>query len=159
MNLQTLYDANIKLLKSLNINFRECTHEPVLSYEAAAKVRQKFGLTGVESKNLFLKAKGGGYFMLVTIEGKRADFEKLKELLGSKVSVAGQEELKEKTGCEPYCAIPFGFGKEIGIIVDSGIFMHEKFIYSLGPPEKTIEIETKDINKILGALVNKIIRI
>jgi Ala-tRNA(Pro) deacylase len=159
MDIQELYKRNIKLLKELNIQFKECDNEPVLSYEAAAKARKQFQLTGTESMNLFLKTKKGEYCMLITVEGKRANFDKLKELLGSKVSIASQDELKEKTGCERYCAIPFGYNKEIIIIVDREIFKHNKFIYSVGPPEKTIEIETKNINKILDSLENRIIRL
>lgn len=119
MDTGELYDRNIKLLKDLDIGFKECDHEPVLSYEAAAKVRNQFGLTGVESKNLFLKTKDGRYCLIITIEGKTADFDRMKELLGSKVSVASQEELTEKT----------------------------------------IEIETKDIIKILDSVENRIISI
>src|SRR3989344_9666150 len=99
MNTQDLYENNIKLLKSLNVKFKECTSEPVLSYETAEKVRKEFGLTGTESKSLFLKAKDGKYYMFVSVEGKRADFEKIKDKLGVKISVASQEELKSQTGC------------------------------------------------------------
>ncbi|MDI6721865.1 MAG: YbaK/EbsC family protein, partial [Candidatus Aenigmarchaeota archaeon] len=66
---------------------------------------------------------------------------------------------KEKTGCEPYCAIPFGYNKEVIIVVDDDIFKHDKFIYSPGPPEKTIEIDTKDVSKILDSVENQVIHV
>ena len=78
MNTQDLYNANISLLKKLNIQFKECTSEPVLSYETAEKVRKEFGLTGAESKSLFLRGRDGRYYMFVSVEGKRADFDKIK---------------------------------------------------------------------------------
>ena len=159
MNTQDLYENNIKLLKSLNVQFKECTSEPVLSYETAEKVRKEFGLTGTESKSLFLKAKDGKYYMFVSVEGKRADFDKIKDRLGIKVSVASQEELKSQTGCEPYCAIPFGYPEEITILIDPEIYNHQKFIFSPGPTEKTIEIEVKDIDTIFNAITNNKIRL
>lgn len=159
MTTQDLYESNIKLLRDLNIEYKECSSEPVLSYETAEKVRNEFGLTGAESKNLFLKAKNGKYYMFVSLQGKRADFDKLKQIIGAKISVASQDELTAQTGCEPYCAIPFGYPKDIGIIIDSEIYNSEKFIYSPGPPDKTIEIATKDIGKIFDSLANDKIRI
>lgn len=159
MTTQDLYKNNIANLKNLRIAFTECTSEPVLSYETAEKVRKEFGLTGVESKSLFLKGKNGKYYMFVSIEGKRADFESLKRATGTKISVASPKELKDQTGCEPYCAIPFGYPAEVSILIDSGIYAGQKFIFSPGPPEKTIEINTKDLDIILDALPNNKIKL
>ncbi len=158
-NTQDLYNTNVSLLKKLNIPFKECTSEPVLSYETAEKVRNEHGLTGVESKSLFLRAKNGTYYMFISIEGNRADFDAIKELTGAKVSVASQEELKELTGCEPYCAIPFGYPEDIITIIDPAIYNHQRFIFSPGPTNKTIEIETKYIDSILEMLPNKQIKL
>ncbi len=133
------------------------SHEPVLDYALAAEIRRRFGLTGVESKSLFLRLKSGGYCMYVTIEGKRADFDRLKEVLGCKVSVASQEELQEQTGCRPFCAVPFGHSDGITLVVGRGIFQHDKFLYSPGPPEKTIEIGTSDVRRILEAVKNRVV--
>ena len=157
MNLQETYQNNIELLKKRNINFKEFDHEPVFDYEAIEVIRKKFNLTGVESKNLFLKTKDNRYYVFVTTQNKRADFNKLKELLGTKVSLASKEDLKEQTGCEPGCAVPFGFNEDIIIIVDKEVFNHEKFVYSPGPPEKSIEITTKDLKIIFDNLKNKVI--
>ena len=159
MTTQDLYKNNIEVLKKLDIQFKECTSEPVLSYETAEKVRKEFGLTGIESKSLFLKGKDGKYYMLVSVEGKRADFDRLKQVTATKISVASQEELKEKTGCDPHCAVPFGYPSEITLLINPEIYNSKKFIFSPGPPEKTIEIDTKDIDLILEALPNNKIKL
>lgn len=160
MDLETLYNKNIELLKQLKIPFKEYDHEPILDYNTAEKVKQKFQWTGKESKNLFLKSKDNkNFFLLLTIEGKKADFDKLRAILKTRVSLASPEELKEKTGCIPGCATPFGNDKEITIIFDKSILDHEKWIYSPGFPEKSIELETRYIEKILEQLDNQIIRI
>jgi Ala-tRNA(Pro) deacylase len=57
MDTENLYRQNIALLRSAGIEYREFEHEPVLSYEKAAQIRQRFNLSGVESKSLFLKLK------------------------------------------------------------------------------------------------------
>ncbi|MBS3078982.1 DNA-binding protein [Candidatus Pacearchaeota archaeon] len=159
MNLKELYEKNIEILNQLNIKFKECDHEPVLSYETAKSIRKRFNLTGIESKNLFLKSKDSKYYLLLTIEGKKANFDLLKSILGKRVSLASPEELKEKTGCIPGCATPFGNDEDIDIIFDQEVLKHDKWIYSPGVPEKSIEIETKDLPKILSSMKNKIIEI
>jgi Ala-tRNA(Pro) deacylase len=159
LSIKQLYEKNIEILTKLKIPHNEYDHEPVLDYETARKIREKFKLTGVESKNLLLKSKKNEYFLLLTIEGKNADFDFLKQLTGQRLSLASAEELKKETGCIPGCATPFGNIKEIIIIFDKDILKHEKYIYSPGFPNKTIEIETKDIEKILNSMENRIISI
>ncbi len=153
------YNKNIEILKKLRIQYKECDHKPVLDYNAAEKIREKFRLTGIESKNLFLKTKDGKFVIYITSYNKKADFDRLKTILDSRVSLATSEELKGKTGCVPGCAMPFGNDKEITIIFDNSVLKYEKFIYSPGIPTKSIEIDTRDILKILSSLENKSIRI
>jgi Ala-tRNA(Pro) deacylase len=159
MDLNTLYQKNIEILKKLNIEFKEFDHEPILDYQTAKKVREELNMIGTESKNLFLKSKDDKYYLLLTIEGKKADFDKLKQIIGKRVSLASPGELKEKTGCIPGCATPFGNNTEITIIFDDEILNHEKWLYSPGYPNKTIELETKYIPQILDSMGNEIIRI
>ena len=159
MDLQTLYQKNIEILKNLDIPFKEFDHEPILNYETAKKVKEELNMLGTESKNLFLKSKDNKYYLLLTIEGKKADFDKLKQIIGKRVSLGSPEELNEKTGCIPGCATPFGNDNEITIIFDNDILNHEKWLYSPGYPNKTIELETKYIPNILNSMENQIIKI
>ena len=154
----SLYERNMALLTSSGVPFREVEHEAVLSYETATKIRQRFGLTGVESKSLLLRLKDGRYGMFISVEGKRADLKKVKELLGSKPSLCSDEELIEQTGCVPKCACPFGHKEQIILILDSEVFNYQKFLYSPGVPERTIEINTGDIEKIIARLPNRVVR-
>jgi len=156
MNTENLYRQNIDLLQSAGIEYREFEHEPVLSYEKAAQIRQRNNLSGVESKSLFLKLKDDRYCMFISVEGKRFDSKRLRALLGGKSKVCSDQELNEVTGCAPKCACPFGHSAEVTLIIDNEIFQHERFIYSPGPPEKTIEIKTEDIQEILNCSPNKV---
>ena len=156
--MSTLYDRNIALLKNSGVAYYEVEHEAVLSYETAASVRQRFGLTGVESKSLLLRLKDGRYCMFVSVEGKRADFKKIKDLVGSEPSLSTDDELVEQTGCVPKCACPFGHEERIILIIDSAIFNYAKFLYSPGIPERTVEIATADLEKIIAGLPNPVVR-
>ena len=154
---QDVYSKSTETLKTAGAHYREFEHEPVFDYETAAVIRQRFGLQGVESKNLFLKTKKGEYCMLITVQGKRADFDALKEVLGSKVSVASHDELKEKTGCEPNCATPLGHPAEVILVVDNEIFRHHYFIFSPGPAERTVEMLTEEFRRVLQNVPNKVL--
>jgi len=146
------------LLDRAGVSYREVEHEPVYDYETAARVRERFGLEGVESKSLFLKTRDGRSVVFVTVQGKRLDAKAMKRLLGSPVSIGSDEELTAKTGCEPGCAVPFGLDPSIVLVIDEEIFRHASFIFSPGPPSRTMVIETSAIAAILAAGENEVVR-
>ncbi|MBM7061444.1 YbaK/EbsC family protein [Pseudomonas sp. UL073] len=152
----SLYDRNLALLDTQAIAYRLVEHEPVLDYPTAHAVRARFGLRGVESKSLFLRLKDGRYAMLVTAEGARADWPRLKTLLGARPSVASDAELIELTGCVPQCACPFGHAAEIELVFDDALLGHEHLLYSPGPPELTLEVATADLPRLLASLPNRV---
>ncbi|MFZ6047457.1 YbaK/EbsC family protein [Pseudomonas sp. CR3202] len=153
----SLHARNLALLECHDIPYREVSHEAVLDYPTAHAVRQRFGLRGVESKSLFLRLKGGGYAMLVTLEGARADWVQLKALLGARPSIASDAELVQLTGCVPQCACPLGHAEEIALVFDETIFRHDFLIYSPGPPERTLEVATADLARLLPRLRNRVL--
>jgi len=157
MDTNKLYRQNIALLQSAGIEYREFKHEPVLSYEKAAQIRQRFNLSGVESKSLFLKLRDDRYCMFISLEGKRFDSKRLRALLGSKSKICSDQELNDVTGCVPKCACPFGHPAEVTLIIDNEVFEHDRFIYPPGPPEKSIEIKTEDINQLVRTGPNKVV--
>ena len=151
MSKETIKESFLTILKDLSIECKICEHEPVLDFEKAAEIDKRFGLTGKESKSLFIKGKSGKYYIFMTTEDKMMDSKKVKELLGEKVSVVNSEDMKGILGCEPGCLPPFGYDSGIidTIVLDNAIKAYEKFICSSGIPEMTIEINTKDLEKIL----------
>lgn len=156
---QTISGKVHQLLLNTGATYREVEHEPVLNYETAAAIRERFGLTGTESKSLFLKAKDGRYAMYVTLEGKRADLKGAAQLLGSKVSVAGNDELTAQTGCIPGCACPFGHDPAITLIVDKEVLAVERLIFSPGPAERTIEVTGSCLPELFKASGNPLLYI
>jgi Ala-tRNA(Pro) deacylase len=158
MSTAALRDRVHALLATAGVPYREVEHEPVRDYEAAAHVRERFGLNGVESKNLFLESRDGRSLVFVTVQGKRFNAKAMKRLLGSAVSIAPDAVLTAKTGCEPGCAVPFGYLPEVELVVDDAIFAHQRFIFSPGPPSCTIVIDTACIPAILAVVPNKVVR-
>mgnify|MGYP002508862565 CR=1 FL=1 len=88
-----------EIIEKLNLNPRVVTHEPILNYETAERVDKELGLTGTETKTLFLKGKSNNYYLFITLSDVRMDSKVLKSLFGEKVSLVNGEEItvKEKT--------------------------------------------------------------
>ncbi|MDH0099257.1 YbaK/EbsC family protein [Ectopseudomonas hydrolytica] len=152
--LERLCQRNLDLLQSLNIDHRLVEHEPVLDYPTAHAVRQRFGLRGVESKSLFLRIAAQRYAMLVSLEGARADWTRLKHLLGSRPRVASDAELSEHTGCVPMCACPFGHDPSITLVIDRQVLGCDFLLYSPGPPGLTLEVPGSALPRLLAAQPN-----
>ena len=155
----TMKDSILNSLKELDLDCKICEHEPVLDFETAALVDERFHLTGVESKSLFIKTKSEKYYIYLTVQGEKLDSKYMKKLLGEKVSVVGPDELTNLTTCVPGCVAPFGFDKELNvrIIVDKKIFNYEKFIFSPAVPEMTVEAKTEDLPKMLEQYYDEIL--
>lgn len=152
-----MYNQVIQLLEKADIPYSQYEHEPILNYDTDRKIRERFNLEGVPSKSLFLKDKSGNNYVLVTIEGEKLDSKLMKELTGKRISICSAEELIEKTSCVPGCVAPFGYQEEITLVIDRKIYNYNKFLLSPGVPELTIEIHTKDIDKILDIVKNSIL--
>ena len=151
MDKGTLKSNFFNLLSNLKINCKVCEHEPVLDFGKATEIDARFGLTGKETKSLFIKGKSGKYYIYMTTEDKRMDSKRVKQLINEKVSIVNSEDMKTILGCEPGCIPPFGYDTDLidTIIVDIDIRDYDKFICSCGIPEMTIEIDTKYLEKIL----------
>lgn len=152
--LESLCQRNLDLLRRLDIAHRLVEHEAVLDYPSAHAVRQRFALRGVESKSLFLRVASQRHAMLVSVEGARADWARLKALLGSRPRIASDEELTALTGCVPMCACPFGHDAGITLLIDRAVLACDFLLYSPGPPELTLEVPGSELPRLLAALPN-----
>lgn len=153
------YQHIIAHLSRHNIPFTEYSHDPILSYEDAEREQAKHGWEGTESKSVFLKSKSGKFYVYTTTMGEKVNFAKMKEITGEKMSVGSAEDLQRETDCIPGCVCPFGFKKEISIIVDTRIFELDAYLFSPGVAEKTLRIEMKKypIRKVFASLENEVI--
>jgi len=146
----------IDLLENCKINYDIYHHEPVLDYDKAAEIRQRFGFTGTESKSLFLKGKSGTYYVFVTKEGEKLDSKAVKNLVEEKVSICSSEEMTSVIGCTPGCVAPFGYVTDISLVIDKSVFQEEKLIFSPGVPETTMVIKGDDFKRLLENVENQV---
>ncbi|MCI9110433.1 MAG: YbaK/EbsC family protein [Bacilli bacterium] len=141
----------MQIIKKLNLNPRIVTHEPILNYETAAKVDEELGLTGTETKTLFLKSKTDNYYLFITLATERMDSKLLKNILGEKINMVSKEEMTELTNMQPGCMTPFGLNEGLikSIVVDPKIYNEEKLILAFGSETMSMEITPNDLKTIL----------
>lgn len=155
-NSDAYYQNLIKLLKDNHVEYKHFHHQPALTYEQLLEVQKQTGFFGTEGKCMVLKLDDN-FIVYVTIQGKRLDFDKIKQVVEvSKVRLATPEELKEFFGAEPGCAYPFGFDKNIDIYVDPIIYEQEWFLFSPVFPDQTIQAKGEDLKKVFDNLENKV---
>ncbi len=150
----SLYPRIIQLLQDHAVPYSEFDHDPIVSYEDAEREKARLGWTGIESKNVFLKGANGKYCVFVTVQGQRVDFKKLKELLGTKLEMASEDEVRDVISCVPGCVAPFGFSDDITILLDMGIFQHGDYLFSPGVTTKTIQANLADLKRVFESLPN-----
>lgn len=150
-----------ELIRSLGLNPRVVTHEPILNYETAEKVDEELGLTGTETKTLFLKGKSGKYYLFITLASERMDAKIIKNLVGEKVSMVSGDEMIELTGMQPGCMTPFGLKNGLieSVVVDPKLDDEEKLILAFGSETMSVEMTPKDLETILSSVYDNIIEL
>lgn len=159
INSEEVFQHLIKLLDINGVSYKLFSHRPALTYEDLAAVQKETGFIGTEGKCMVLKTDEN-FIVYITIQGKRVNFDRIKEVLSvKKVRLATKEELKEFFGAEPGCAYPFGFDEKIDIYVDPIIYEQEWFLFSPVVPSKTVQAKGADLKKVFGNLGNKVTEI
>lgn len=152
------YDL-LKIMDNLEITYDYLEHEPIVDYETAHAVDEKYNLKGTESKNLVLKDKKGNFYVFVTEEGIRFDRAFMKEVTGEKLSIVSPEELEEKTGYVVGCATNFGYDSDVTFVIDEGLYDNEYLICSAGTPTQSFVMKTEDLKKIYATCENRQIHV
>ena len=150
-----------EFLKNLWIKYEIHKHPPVFTVEEANQYRSdiEFG----KNKNLFLRNKKGNKHYLVTIDSsKNLDLESLGEGLNEKnLGFASEERLNQYLGLAKGAVSPFGLindkEKEVIHVLDEDLLRHEKLGFHPNVNTQTIILNTKDFQKFLQSVGNKII--
>ena len=89
-----------ELFDQLGISHRTVDHKPVFTVEESAEI--KADLPGAHTKNLFLKDKGGNFFLICAESHAQIKVNKLHPHLGCKrLSFANADYLMEHLGVTP----------------------------------------------------------
>jgi Ala-tRNA(Pro) deacylase len=137
-------------LDALGIAWTIHAHAPVFTVEEAQSLRGS--LPGTHTKNLFLKDKGGGLWLVVAREELRIDLNALSKVLGAPRFSFGKPELMVETlGIAPGAVTPFALMNDTDLRV-TAVFdkaMAEDKILNFHPlrNDKTIAIAAQDLLK------------
>jgi Ala-tRNA(Pro) deacylase len=96
----------LRRLDELGIAHTTCEHTPVYTVEQAE--RHTGGLPGGHCKNLFLKDRKGGLWLLICLKERRIDLNRLAKALGcARLSFGKAELLEAVLGVGPGGVTPF----------------------------------------------------
>ena len=140
------------ILKKLEIEFEEKTHEAVYTIEEAKNISNM--IDGIGCKSLFLTNKKGKYVLLVIEEEKKANIKLIEKIVNVKhLSFASEEDLKNILGVDRGSCGPFGIINDKENIVTILIDMDLKGQKLLLPPNiktATISVDFNDLIKFLN---------
>lgn len=137
-------------LKSLGIEWTVHAHVPVFTVEEAKNLRGE--LDGLHTKNLFLKDKRGGLWLVVAREELNLDLNALAKMIGAPRFSFGKAALMVETlGIAPGAVTPFALMNDKDLRV-SAVFdkaMMEGGILNFHPcrNDKTMGIAAEDLLK------------
>ncbi len=111
-------------LEELGIAHRTTRHQPVFTVEEAKALRGE--MPGSHIKNLFLKNKKGGMWLVTCLEDRRIDLKALAERLGSgRFSFGSAPRLMTYLGVEPGAVTPFAVindrERAVKMVLDRGV--------------------------------------
>ncbi len=149
-----LYNQILHVLEVHGISYKKYSHDPILNYGDAEKEKWRHNWSWVESKNVFMTDKKWWYYLFVTIQWVRVDFEKLKSLTWNKLSLASEDDVKKYSHCTPWCVSPLLLNLAITTFVDTDIFKYDSYLFSPWIPTETIELNPKDLRIIFESQKN-----
>jgi Ala-tRNA(Pro) deacylase len=120
-------------LDRLGISYATVSHQPLFTVEDSRALRGS--IPGGHTKNLFLKDKGGAYYLVVACEDAAIDLKGLHRRLGAKgrFSFGSADDMWELLGVRPGSVTPFAAindasGKVV-VILDNAMLTHELLNY------------------------------
>lgn len=156
VNPNTVYENLIQLLDNNDVEYKLFSHKEALTWQELEQVQKETGFFGTEMKCMVLKTDDK-LIVYITIQGKRVNFDAIKEQLNvKKVRLSTPEELMEYFGAKPGCAYPFGFDSQYDIYVDPTIFEQEWMLFSPVVPTQTVQAKGKDLKKVFNSIQNNV---
>jgi Ala-tRNA(Pro) deacylase len=139
-------------LRSLGIPWTIHAHAPVFTVEEAKNLRGK--LDGVHTKNLFLKDKRGGLWLVVAREELNLDLNALAKTIDAPRFSFGKAALMVETlGIAPGAVTPFALMNDkdlrVSAIFDKGMMTGEILNFHPLRNDKTMGIAAEDLLKFV----------
>jgi Ala-tRNA(Pro) deacylase len=141
-------------LSALGIGWTTMAHTPVFTVEEASKVHDS--LPGGHTKNLFLKDKKGGLWLVVLRDDLRVDLNALAKQLGApRFSFCSAELLIATLGIEPGSVTPFALMNNaaglVRVVLDEAMLALEPLNFHPLRNDRTTAISPDDLLVFLRA--------
>ena len=136
------------ILKSKGISYRliELSDKGISFEDVVKNAKDEINPDEI-CKTIIVKDKKGNNYAFLLKGNQKIDFSKVKEIIGSKASIVGYEDLKKATGTEPGAVCPFLLS--MPIYVDKRVFETEKINFGSGDHLFGLEIKTGDLEKVI----------
>lgn len=140
-------------LHALGIAWKTCEHVPVFTVEEAAVVNAT--QPGGHTKNLFLKDKKGGLWLVVLRDDFRLDLNALSKQIGSPRFSFGSGELLIATlGIPPGSVTPFALindrERKVRVVLDEEMLALDPLNYHPLRNDRTIAVSAADLLKFVA---------
>jgi Ala-tRNA(Pro) deacylase len=145
---------------ALSIAWTTQAHRPVFTVEEAADVSDHF--PGGHTKNLFLKDKKGGLWLVVLRADLRVDLNALAKRLGAPRFSFGSAELLITTlGIEPGSVTPFALmndtAHKVQPVLDEGMLKLEPLNFHPLRNDRTTAIAAADLTRFVEACGHRLL--
>jgi Ala-tRNA(Pro) deacylase len=142
-------------LSALSIEHQTIGHPAVFTVEDAKA--QTGHLPGGHCKSLFLKDRKGGLWLLVCLEHRRIDMNRLSKVLECpRLSFGKAELLWEVLGVTPGSVTPFALindnHHQVKPLLDQAMLSHELLNYHPLTNEATTTIKSEDLQRFITAM-------
>ncbi len=147
----------ITLLDELGIASATVAHPPLRTVEDSRRLRGN--LVGGHVKNLFLRDKKGGYWLLAALEHVMIDLRTAAALLGApRFSLAKAEELAQILGIIPGAVSPFAVVNDaagrVRVVIDRSVLDLPLLNFHPLCNDRTTTIASADLLKFLEAVAH-----
>jgi len=140
-------------LDALGIAHRSVKHPPLFTVEQSRTLRGQ--IPGGHTKNLFLRDKKHGLYLVVALEDAEIDLKGLHRRLGAsgRFSFGSADLMREVWGVEPGAVTPFGAinDKEarVTVVLDAAMMEHAMLNFHPLVNTMTTSIKSEDLVKFL----------
>jgi Ala-tRNA(Pro) deacylase len=148
-------DDLFAFLDSLGITHSTVTHPPLFTVEEGRPWHDK--IPGLHCKNLFIKDRKGGIWLVVMPGDKRADLGRLEKVLGApRFSFARPEVLAEVLALAPGSVTPFGLlndsARRVRVILDQDMLDSERVNFHPLHNAASTTVRSADLVRFVQAL-------
>lgn len=155
-------EALFALFDRLGIAHTTHAHRPVFTVEEGADIKAQ--LPGGHSKNLFLKDKKGGIWLISAIGETPIDLNAISRLLAApRFSFGSADRLMEHLGVTPGSVTLYALindpGARVRVILDEALFAHDLVNFHPLSNDATTAISPADMLKFVRATGHEPIRL